>query len=434
MDTSSQTYSHLFLRSHRTESGAANDMAMAQSTWAAATTDMITNGQSQVSDVLGWLGDLQMAEATQKRAAVELAMHETQRIMDSARGRIRKHGSIINDSKSCILELERTRGRFEEILSRLRHERYSRFADAQVNSHRAGLREKRPPSEYFKDELETNLENEQRILEACRNDLLEKEEQVKALIVQLSQLSATLLHDAGARRFMIGQECVLLKPSCKPSCTLTPRNSRYRCAATPSASHESSEHAADTQLALDGPLAFQYVQKSEEILMKSAPLIEACKASIQRSQEQGRIATEAVDRSLANRTADLEGIKRNLERQIMDATTAIITAEKGFQKIQRRADPADLAKASQLKRAVQVLEELKWTKEKLTTNLRCKTEALNIDMSCKKATPHVAAEKRPTSAQAIFRVRKPTSAQMQRPTSARTLRVRLCSQQYNICK
>jgi hypothetical protein len=156
-------------------------------------------------------------------------------------------------------------------------------------------------------------------------------------------------------------------------------------------------------------MARQEIGKAEELLLRVDTFVTKSEEAIHRSQSQGRIATMAVERSLAKRCTELSNLKKDLEFQIKDTSAGIADGEKGLDKFCRRANLSDKAQAAKLEGALKLLEGLKATKIELQENLRCKIEALNIDNSCRRITPQVAAETqtRPASTPAL---KRPASA------------------------
>merc|ERR1712190_249311 len=88
----------------------------------------------------------------------------------------------------------------EDSLSKLTKERYRGFAFLQVCERRQELRQKRPQSENFKDNLADALTAERSLLEKYRNELLGLEEQGKQTVEELKSKRAFLSRDIGERR------------------------------------------------------------------------------------------------------------------------------------------------------------------------------------------------------------------------------------------
>jgi hypothetical protein len=391
--------------------------------WSKLTTTKIQRGKAQSSDILTRLQRLDCEEAAAKGAALEQANREAERVKMLAKGRIRKHQVIINDSQSCILAIQESMQRLADVLSRTRHERYKRFADSQVNDRRQELRDKRPAPEAWKDPLQTNLFREKSMLANARKELMECESEVSKFLEELEKLRAALSYDTGARRLKVEHEMHLLKPKVEdPSAPAASKKDAPVCleatdepaaadAATTSAetatvaadmettaetaaAAKSSNHAALPELPLDGAEARQHVTKTTAMLGRVENFIQKSMDAIRRSNTEGFDATRAVEKSLSKRTVQLNDMKKELEENILNVRYAITEGKKGVEKFNKRLDPRDTEKAAKIENAQKVLDNLCKSEAALVDDLRTKTKALVLDNSCRRVTPTVAAEKR----------------------------------------
>lgn len=391
--------------------------------WAKLTQTKIQKGRFQGSDLLTRLQRMEVEEAAQKGAALEQAKREVERIMQAARVRIKKHEVIVKDSQSCILAIEEAASRLQDVLSRTRHERYTRFADSQVNERRAELREKRPLAEAWKDPLQVNLAKEKIVLATARKELLEREKEVSLFIEQLMKVRQALSYDTGVRRLKVEHETQLLKPQIEappaakkkeegaaatsmedtgataapptPAAAAAPADGEPTAEPASPASPKTGGHQELPDLALDGPEARQHILKTQALLLKVENFIEKSLDAIRRSRTEGSEATKAVEKTLAKRTIELASIKRDLEQNILTVRYNIEVGKKGIEKFNKRLDPKDTEKAAKINEAQKVLDNLLKSEAALIEEVRTKTGALNLDNICRRITATVAAEKRP---------------------------------------
>jgi len=148
-------------------------------------------------------------------------------------------------------------------------------------------------------------------------------------------------------------------------------------------------------LPLSGEEAMANVKKTDQMLANVDEFCAKSAAAIEKSRGEGLVATSAVTKALAKRTIDMHDLKRNLEEHIRDVNYAIVQAERSLEKQAKRLDPKDTSKKEQMEATQDLLAQLRQTKKKLVQDLRSKIAALDLDNSCRRVTPQVAAEQKP---------------------------------------
>jgi len=392
--------------------------------WQSASDSRMRKAQFLCSDMLGRLQRYENAEIANKKAQEDLDNKAKDRAKKEARKRIQDHARMIDRCKVAMVLIDDAVTRLEACLSKLVHERYARFADLQVCELRLKHREGRPDQENFKDNLHANLESEQKVLATCREEMMAREEQVTSKLEVLVPLRKDLAKDMATRRLIIEHEMTNLRPAksshkVKPGgsdCSLPkiadakPADEAAGNVATPTQSTMSLDHSGGMEASttsvhhhVDNEVSLKMITETEKLLDGVEEFMDKGDEAIKKSKRTSGVVTKAVENSLTARTRHLQELKSSLESRVLDVSYAIQTAERELHKYERRLEAGDAAKRSTLQSHRQVLAELEKTKADLIEDLRHKTRALNIDNTCRRVTPQVAAsasqkEGRPSSA------------------------------------
>lgn len=337
----------------------------------------MNRGKMLSADILTRLQKYDAAEAAQKNAAMENTKREQERFKNKAKRRVKEHEEVIAGSQECIQQIEESITRLEDVLSRVTHERYARFADMQVNLRRQEYRDKRPPAESFKDALQAALSGEQQCLNGIRNELLAREEEIKSRKEILGDLRVELSRDAATRRLKVEHELASLKPM-----VLVEMMDK-----------EHANPSQDRGTQNSDPRGI--INKGYENLANVDEYIIRSNEAIARSRQESRVVTKQVMTSLEKRCGDMTALKKSLEEHLADVDYAIDQAERGLGKYEKRLNPRStdyVDKKAKVDAGKAVLLELQQTKADIVRDLRCKITALDIDNACRRVTPQIASE------------------------------------------
>lgn len=405
--------------------------------WSKYSNSVMVRARNQSMDMLTRLQHYEAAEAANKRAAQEQAARAKEAVKKAAKSRVDAHTTVINSSQQIIRDIEDAMQRLEDVLSRLTHERYARFADLQVNVRRTDLRDKRPAPENFKDQLALHLDEEKKGLLKSREEILVREGEIKKFHKELALCRTELSRDTGYRRLEVEHELAEMKAVVQGRVDLAPLEGDPDGAGLPldpsgplppvpgatgqlppvpgaappapaapaaPASNEAPPPDAGNEAAPPtGEDPQVYIKRATNLLTKVDNFCVKSEDAIVRSRREGYVVTAQVTKSLARRTVDLAVMKKSLEQHIADVNYAIGQAQRSIAKQEKRIDPNDKIKMEKLKQTKACLGDMLRTRAQLTEDLRFKIDALNIDNQCRRVTPQVAAE-RPKSGKKLGRI------------------------------
>eukprot|EP00428_Durinskia_dybowskii_P040184 CAMPEP_0170276786 /NCGR_PEP_ID=MMETSP0116_2-20130129/38379_1 /TAXON_ID=400756 /ORGANISM="Durinskia baltica, Strain CSIRO CS-38" /LENGTH=231 /DNA_ID=CAMNT_0010528061 /DNA_START=61 /DNA_END=753 /DNA_ORIENTATION=+ len=177
-----------------------------QDAWQKTTDLNMMNSRNYVKDMLARLRQNDIEESENKAAAAEFAKLKAMEAKTAVMNRAAAHEKVIDTSFQCMQEIDDAKLQVEDAFIKLKHQRMQGFAALQVCSRRLELREKRPPSEMFRDAVGDALISERTKLETARGELLGLETEAKKLIEELVGKRRFLSMDMGERRLEMAKD------------------------------------------------------------------------------------------------------------------------------------------------------------------------------------------------------------------------------------
>lgn len=372
-------------------------------TWERMTSIRLARASSLSADMLDRLRKYEASEALDKKKNQEFAEHLREMSKTKARGRIKAHTAVIDEAQWCMQRIETACTQLEAARSKLTHERYKEFADLQVCQRRLLLRERRPEPETFKDSVEQSLEQEQQVLVNARQQLLQKESEVKHRREELSIMRAGLSTDTGRRRLEVEHEMTNLRPGKMSSFHKLPAIKRERPqSVTDSPKSPSTSFCPTPRGITKAQEPPPEAKKDTRWLITTAMrqlhdvdnFCQECESLVKENREKTTALVQQTAARLEKRTDELSKLKSKMEDQVQTINFAIQKATRDLEKHTKRLNPAELLKVNTIEECKALLNQLTDTKSELVQDLQCKILALDIDNSCRRVTPQVACEQK----------------------------------------
>lgn len=301
--------------------------------------------------------------------------------VDDQKAKAKSAGAIAS-FEARILEVKEAIKRVGEVYVHLSHECKSRYGQLQLCEQRIELREKRPPSEIYKDNVQEALENEQKVVTDARAML---QKTAKECSQSRGDLEMTLLY--------LGKDMAKTRT---PPATLQKSVSLPQIVKSP---QESPAGVASTTKSLKQVESASFMPSTEDPVLQAMKTDELIKCAISREERAAlvvRIGTEVLSKvsqgcdeasqrvsfCLEKKTAEVAYIKKELHEQVKDTNLTLAETDKVFMRLKRTHPQTD----SNLQKIVAVealVKNLEASKQKLEDNYRCKTASLNVDQSCK---------------------------------------------------
>mmetsp|Transcript_11014 Transcript_11014/g.26484 ORF Transcript_11014/g.26484 Transcript_11014/m.26484 type:complete len:432 (-) Transcript_11014:119-1414(-) len=318
----------------------------------------------------------EMKESGQKR--------EKEQLKRKVRGRVREHTEVINEAQRSIKDIEDAITQVEGCQTRLVHMRYARFADLKVCEKRLELRKRRPGPENFRDAVEEALERERGVLERARQDLLALEAEAHQFLTDLQAMRAELSRDTGARRLQVESELAHMRRATGASVSL------------PEVDKKNNQTHQVIKL-LTEEEAKSLKQRSIDVIRKAKELPDKVDVTVGRVRQESEQCTRRSARQLGMKTRELGEFKKTLEESIRAVDGTLTQAKLALSKEEGRLETVMGEKALQqtqerVNDLTAMVQELQDSHRGLVEELRCKVGALDIDNSCRRVTPQVAAE------------------------------------------
>jgi len=334
--------------------------------WLRATQANMFRVESLTANVFAKVNENKAAEEGARKAMQDYAKHEREKQRIKVHAKVKVHQEFIGLAMKCMKEIEYAIVQVEGAQGRLTAERYARFAETKVCENRLQLRAKRPPQELFRDEVQRQLEKQVENLNTARQDLLKQEQEAKRYVLELKQKFETLAKDIGNRRFAMRIDL-----------------------GTIAAGEELDLHVTED---ISDKRSKQIEARAYEVaaagLVLSAYSVELVKSIKTKSAE----IDKQVMLSLKLHTKELAVMKSSLARKVIESETAIDKAGTQLRHMEERVKQGDPAMAELVSTMKALLRDLNATRSKTIEDVRSKTAALDIDNSCRKVTPAMAAD------------------------------------------
>eukprot|EP00931_Biecheleriopsis_adriatica_P057086 TRINITY_DN33854_c0_g1_i1.p1 TRINITY_DN33854_c0_g1~~TRINITY_DN33854_c0_g1_i1.p1 ORF type:complete len:497 (+),score=139.82 TRINITY_DN33854_c0_g1_i1:31-1521(+) len=352
--------------------------------WMANVEANMQRAKSLTVDVLKRLRANESADALNKEVIEAGQKKEKERIKKQVRGRVKEHTQVISGAQRSIREIEEAMTQVMGCQGRLVQERYARFADQKVCERRLEIREKRPPTENFRDAVQEALEREKTLLNSARQELLVCEDRARAIISDLEEMRTELSRDTGARRLQVETELANMKmqTSHLPQVALPGKQSKEK--------HEAPKLLSEVEAKVLYGRAEQVIHSAGELQQKTDKIIS-------KSRQDAEQAAKRSGKTLAVRTRELAALKKQCEDHLKDVEHATHQAKQALGKEESKLENMVGAKAmqetqSRINDLNAMVKELQATRRSLVEELRSKAGALDIDNSCRRVTPQMASE------------------------------------------
>lgn len=324
-------------------------------------------------------------------------------ILDKTWGRLHSLEDVVTQATNAKLACE--------------HSMKDKWGAIKVNEWRLNLRSKRPPKELYKDILQQALEHEQHILAKAFEDL-------GNAAAKMMQWQGALEEAVGK----VGRSLDNLKSRDDLNGTVTPagvplelpplpnRRGVKAAAATSSAEGDAaadSEPVSPTSAATTEPLSPlspvppsgpeapaaaaptetqpQFLARVVKFQAKAKRAIKDAEAVLEKAGKLCNEASDKVTNAMKKREAELASLKREIEGQLEETSSAIYMAEKAVLRAKARTNQPDGANfETQAATAESVLDRLVSSKKALEEDLRCKMASQKVDMQCKRIPAHLA--------------------------------------------
>lgn len=327
--------------------------------WASATAKNLDQTKAHTSNVRAVLGSLAQFEAT-----------EIAKLQDPQAAK--KNAAEIQSIDERIEEVKESIKKVGFALHRLQHEFKSKWGYLKVNEQRQEMRQQRPVSEVFKDNVEEALEAENKALTDARAELQAQTTEVKQVQKELEAAYDFLLRDVTHKRVPTRE---------------SEKNGEQKFKKSLSLPNLFKTGHSYVPLQEEDP-AFQgrSIQEVMKIsVQREARALQASKkanASIEKISDSCAKATIAVTKSFEKRSSETKQLKIKLQEQVFDADATIKEAEQTISRIRRNNRVESSEKDEKLTTAEAGLAQLKESRKQLNEDLRCKTASLRIDQAC----------------------------------------------------
>jgi len=380
-----------------------------QAGWVKHSQDNMMHARNMIRDMLTVVRNNEIAEAANKDAAMEADKREKEEKKAKVVNQAAAHEKVIATSFQCMQDIEDAILQTEDSLSKLTHERYKGFAFLQVCERRQELREKRPPSEHFKDALTDALVSERNVLENARKELQALEQSGKEIVELLRDKRAFLSRDTGERRLQMMEDLKTLSPENAVSLPVKKQATSPKAGGGGDAPAEGGETNAEAPPSEQPPphpshaLSPEEQKKAEaaskELIQATIKLLDSCAKHRQKSLETvvkckqaANAANHRTEDCLSRRTGELAEMKKQLEKHALDVEAAITRAERSLDRSERRLDSSNKSKVDKMEADKKMLNELRAIRTRLAEDIRNKFAALEIDNMCRRVTAAKASE------------------------------------------
>jgi len=252
---------------------------------------------------------------------------------------------------------------------------------------RIELRERRPPSEIYKDSVQDSLENELKVVTEARTMLQKAAKEANNKKADLETVLVYLGKDMAKTR---NPPATIQKSFSLPQIGKEPAGKSAQPESNSAPSTTKASKLAESQSFVpshDDPVL--QAMKTDELLREAAnreekaALVVKIGAEVLAKVNQSCIeAGQRVSFCLEKKCVEIGYLKKELHEQLKDTHVTLAETEKVLNKLKRTHPQLDsnLKKIETLEKAV---ESLLLSKAKLEDNYRCKTASLNVEQSCK---------------------------------------------------
>lgn len=327
--------------------------------WASATTKNLDQTKAHTSNVRAIRDGLAKFEES------EIAKLQDPQLAKKNAAEIQSIDERIEEVKEAIKKVGFA-------LHRLQHEFKSKWGYLKVNEQRSEMRQQRPVSEIFKDNVEEALEAEEKALKDAREALQVQIAEIKQAQKELEAVYDFLLRDVTHKRVPTRESEKAGDQKVKKSVSL------------PTLFQTGHSYVP---LQEDDP-AFQGKPIQDVMIIsvqREARALQASKkahALIEKISDSCAKATVAVTKSFEKRTSETKQLKTKLQEQVFDADATIKDAENTVSRVRRNSRVASAEKDEKLSTAEAGILQLKESRKQLNEDLRCKTASLRIDQAC----------------------------------------------------
>lgn len=301
-----------------------------------------------------------------------------------ARARMQSCVAACSRSAAGVRGLEVTISEVEDGISKLQHMRYARWTDTVVCERRLELLDQRPLQDSSGDTLMEALECEWQMLHKARQDLLDKEAEMRQILEELEEARRSLLAETATRRSncradqaMLRAASALSHSSSAPS--LASRREQKANQLGQQLSWAPAEHR-------DLPVRLVvHIQKD------AARVRRDCDPVLHTVAHECAAAGDHVRRCLDTLAAEKLGLRRSLDEQIKNVDYAITAAEMSLARMSRWLDPDSSRGTAKYERSESTLQELRASKRKLQLLHQRTLHSQGAVDACKRVTATAAA-------------------------------------------